>query len=364
MLTRYCVPLLIAAGLSLGGLAPLARAALGVCASGSAVAEDILPGKTADINCDNLAEAGAMPTRTFSPANDTVAAGYYNATTLTAVDADLAAANIKSGVTIFGILGTREAAPPAPSVGGTWLFVPGDASLGTLDFYVQKYESKNVAGVPTSQASGTPWGSITQIQAKSSCTALGAGYHLVTMREALTISRNIEANGWNWTGGSVGSGGLWRGHSDWSPNASLAADVTGDPDDDYYIGTGQSGTSIERRVHRLSTGEYIWDWSGNVWEWVDMTCTAGTGAGYWYNSAAWLEWTNENLSDYEKVRAGPAGAYTSAQNAGRYYGCSATGNVLIYGGSWTAEAVAGVFAFHANYAPTISGPGVGFRCAR
>jgi len=47
-----------------------------------------------------------FPTRTLNPANDTVQEGYYAATTLSAVDADLAVGNIKSGVTIFGFLGT------------------------------------------------------------------------------------------------------------------------------------------------------------------------------------------------------------------------------------------------------------------
>ncbi|MBI5744542.1 MAG: hypothetical protein HY952_08340 [Elusimicrobia bacterium] len=300
--------------------------------------------------------------RTLDPGADTVAAGYYTSTTLAVVDADLAAGNIKSGVNIFGKVGTVETAPPAPVVGGTWLLVPGDSVLGTRDFYVQKYEAKNVSSVPTSEPSGTPWASVTQIEAKMRCEALGPGYHLVTMKEALTISRNIENNAWNWDGGSVGSGGLWRGHSDGTPDNSLAADVTGDPDDDPYVGTGNTTPSIEKRVHQLSSGQYLWDWSGNVWEWVDMTCTAGTGAGYWYN-AAWIEWTDANLSDYEKPRAGPAGAYTSAQNAGRYYGCTATGNAVFRGGNWLNGADAGVFAFVADKAPSYSGPR-GFRCAR
>lgn len=45
-------------------------------------------------------------TKTLNPANETVEAGYYGATTLSAVDGDLAVGNIKQGVTIFGKLGT------------------------------------------------------------------------------------------------------------------------------------------------------------------------------------------------------------------------------------------------------------------
>lgn len=42
----------------------------------------------------------------LDPSTITVNAGYYSSTTLAAVDTDLAAGNIKSGVTIFGIAGT------------------------------------------------------------------------------------------------------------------------------------------------------------------------------------------------------------------------------------------------------------------
>lgn len=302
--------------------------------------------------------------RTLDPASVNMKAGYYSATTLSSVDTDLAAANIKAGVTIFGKTGTLQIAPPVPTAGGAWLLVPGDSALGTMDFWVQKYEAKNVGNVPTSAAAGTPWVSIAQTEAKMRCEALGAGYHVLTMPEALTISRNIENGPWNWTGGAVGSGGLWRGNSDGAPGVALAADAVGDPDDDPYLGTGDTAPSIEKRIHKLSTGEYIWDWSGNVWEWVDMTCTPGAGSGYWYNSAAWLEWSDANLSDYEKVRAGPSGAYTSAQNAGKYYGCTATGNAGFRGGYWTNASTAGAFAYLANLSPANSDTYIGFRCAR
>jgi len=48
-------------------------------------------------------------TQTLNPANEIVAAGYYAATTLSAVDGDLAVGNIKLGVNIFGFVGTLSA---------------------------------------------------------------------------------------------------------------------------------------------------------------------------------------------------------------------------------------------------------------
>lgn len=300
----------------------------------------------------------------LTPTTTTVLAGYYSSTTLVAVDADLSAGNIRAGVDVFGITGTLETAPPAPAAGGAWLLVPGDASLGTRDFYVQKYEARDVGGVPTSQPSGTPWVSINQILAKTKCTALGPGYHLLTTEEAQTISRNIENLGWNWTGGSVGSGGMWRGHTDSAPASILEADISGDPDDDPYVGTGETSPAIERRIHQLSSGQYIWDWSGNVWELLDMTCSSGTGTGFWDNTDGWLEWDAAGLSDHEKVRSGPAGAYTSTQNAGRYYGCVADGNAARRGGAYNSTTYAGPFAHNMNYGPSYSDTGNGFRCGR
>lgn len=51
-------------------------------------------------------KTGTMPTRTLDPASENVPAGYYEATTLSAVDEHLAPANIKQGVNIFGKVGT------------------------------------------------------------------------------------------------------------------------------------------------------------------------------------------------------------------------------------------------------------------
>lgn len=70
----------------------------------SAAVGDILLGKIAWV--DGVPITGTMPTQTLAAANDTVSAGYYAATTLSAIDADLISANIKSGVNLFGVGGS------------------------------------------------------------------------------------------------------------------------------------------------------------------------------------------------------------------------------------------------------------------
>ena len=62
--------------------------------------------KTGDEAWVNGSKVTGTGTKTLSAANDTVAAGYYAATTLHAVDTDLVEAKVKTGSTIFGIVGS------------------------------------------------------------------------------------------------------------------------------------------------------------------------------------------------------------------------------------------------------------------
>lgn len=71
----------------------------------NALVTDVLSPKTF-FSVTGAIKTGTLATQTLNPANDTVNAGYYAATTLHAVDADLAVGNIKSGVVIFGFTGT------------------------------------------------------------------------------------------------------------------------------------------------------------------------------------------------------------------------------------------------------------------
>lgn len=78
----------------------------------TAVASDILPGKTAYVNGEKV--TGNIPTQadqTITPGttNKTIASGVYLTGTQTIEgDANLVAENIKSGITIFGVAGTLE----------------------------------------------------------------------------------------------------------------------------------------------------------------------------------------------------------------------------------------------------------------
>ncbi len=68
-------------------------------------------------------------TKTLSDLNDTVAAGYYAATTLSAVDVHLAAGNIKDTVNIFGKVGTFAGGPLVEDVKGQG-YTPNTDAIG------------------------------------------------------------------------------------------------------------------------------------------------------------------------------------------------------------------------------------------
>ncbi len=83
---------------------------------------------------------GETVKQTLNPANETVGRGIYAATTLSAVDAELASANIKNGITIFGFAGDADvhdisdatAVEAEVITGETFYAVGGGIRTGTM----------------------------------------------------------------------------------------------------------------------------------------------------------------------------------------------------------------------------------------
>lgn len=81
-------------------------------------------------------QTGTMETKTLSPDSAAVAAGYYNDTTLDAVDGDLTAGNIRKDVIIFGVTGRLVDASNAtrvPKTGQTGCWNQSGTSIGCSD---------------------------------------------------------------------------------------------------------------------------------------------------------------------------------------------------------------------------------------
>lgn len=189
-----------------------------------------------------------------------------------------------------------------------FIIVPGSVTYGTSDFCVMKYEAKQVGvtNVPISKAADQPWANIGQTSAKNNSSGVAGctGCHLISEPEWMTIAQNVLKVSSNWSGSAVGSGYVFYGHNDSTPNSTIAAGVD---DNDGYVNTlnsqgdfsvSQSMTgNSQRRTFTLSNGEVIWDFSGNVWEWVDARFMANQQPGFLTDTDtyAWKQWNDPAL---------------------------------------------------------------------
>ena len=249
--------------------------------------------------------------------------------------------------------------------------VPGNNLFSTQGgFCAMKYEAKNVDGIATSQASGTPWVSISQTNAITTSSAACDGCHLISEAEWLTIAHNALSVDSNWSGGSVGSGYIYSGHNDGAPYNSLAADAN---DANGYSGTGNTSGNTsdnQRRTLTLTNGEVIWDIAGNVWDWTAGQTSGGhqPGASSW----AWRQWNaiagTGSLSPNPHPSYGTPAAsnWTSNHGIGVIYSSSTETGLrgFLRGGTWNNGGRAGVLTLDLNYSPSYSNSFIGFRVVR
>lgn len=253
-----------------------------------------------------------------------------------------------------------------------FIIVPGNSTYGTTDFCVMKYEARQAnSTTPISQASGIPWNTINQTDSATySANVEGcAGCHLITNAEWQTIAANVLSVASNWSGGTVGSGYIYGGHGDYSPNSALEADTN---DANGYKDTSNSEPSDQRRTLTLTNGEVIWDFAGNMWEWTaDSISGVGTQPGIIGSGYAWREYTTLThpgtfSPSLMPVATGISGANTwtdSVNNIGQIYSSADESNVRYFlrGGSWREESGVLMLDTHASSLTHFS---LGFRVAK
>lgn len=261
--------------------------------------------------------------------------------------------------------------------GGTcpdnFIVVPGSSTFGTSEFCVAKYEMRQASStVPISQASGTPWVSISQTNAITySANVTGcSGCHLMSEAEWLTLAQNVLSVASNWSSGTVGTGYIYSGHNDNSPANAISASTD---DSDGYNSTGNSSGN-QRRTLTLTNGEVIWDMAGNVNEWTTGTIAGNAQPGLSGEVAyAWKNYNNGSLiqnglssSAYPSYGTPAASGWTSSQGIGQIYSNYGETALRAFsrGGNWNYGGNAGVLTLALGGAPSYSGASIGFRVAR
>ncbi len=310
-----------------------------------------------------------------------------------------------------GASGAGGSAGPDPLNCPTdYIEVPGNATVGAPDnFCVMKYEASDSGGVPASAAAGRAWVGISQVTAWSECDSLNSEggraaidsdtgedgtYALISNPEWMAIARNIETNteneALNWTGFSVGTGELVTGHVGRNgKSANTARAFSSQAHNLFNWGGGvlgatdASGDIDGRRTLYLSNDEIIWDFSGNVAEWVDWTLgsplstsmTSGAGGNKPYDLTVGSPtdgWFDLDLIDRFSALA-PAesllptnASYNATQAVGRYYpgvNGGASGGAAVRGGDYDSNNSAGIFALDLYYRSTDTDANkIGFRC--
>ena len=240
--------------------------------------------------------------------------------------------------------------------------------------------------------------------AKSYCDHMG--WHLITNAEWMTIARNIELVSANWCnpngtgcGAQPGTKGkiLANGQNDKHNEASAggsgfdSALIASQDDSQACFGTTTDGSNTcggigsQKRTLTLSNGEVIWDFAGNVWQWVDGTVMRKDEPKSATNGILDTGWTLSDFAPgslpsvitdngqssslgYDSFR--PSNSTWNANNGvGRIYHYSSASDTdttlytFIRGGNWKHGTDDGAFTMHLTPTPdTTNINDVGFRC--
>jgi formylglycine-generating enzyme required for sulfatase activity len=197
----------------------------------------------------------------------------------------------------------------------------------------------------------------------------------------MQVAKLAANNSQNWNTSTVGSGGMFRGHSDNDPTNALAASSN---DDNGYYNTNNVAPSIERRTLHIEDGVLgndpdvadsyngtVWDLGGNVYEWNNDTldCTGGNPCAEMPDpEGGWQELTGLTdagtyLGTFELLR--PNSQWNNSENMGSVYTDSFANPIHAFrrGGAWHNGANAGAFALRLTSAPSHSNTYIGFRCS-
>jgi hypothetical protein len=184
--------------------------------SGDAVASDLMAGRTAWV--DGGAVTGTIPTQALSPATNTVAAGYYAATNLSLVDMDLTNANIRGGVTIFGVPGLASVVNTASGTAGA-----GDVMAGKVAWV----NGQAVTGaIPTQAISPASATILAGYYGATNLTSVDSDLATGNVRAGVSIfGVNGKTEVVDTTSGNAGAGDLMSGKVAWVDGAEVTGTI-------------------------------------------------------------------------------------------------------------------------------------------
>ncbi len=267
-------------------------------------------------------------------------------------------------------------------------------------FYVMKYEAKpynndsdsfdgstgevgdSTVYVPRSVAANKPWRDISfnggnpnnGYGAVQACDALDSqtdefDVHLITNREWMTVARQVEQTDSNWVSDPQQSTGqLIRGWSDgdFSADAPLSASTSdsdgkaGILEEDSTNGWSSDGDipDHQNRTFELANGEVVWDWAGNINQWVYAEDSGGSTTNGVFDSTVATDGSNDPAKEYEYD---PAVVDRSTNGVGGEFDFD-SGDAALRGGLWFLGDRAGVFDAVSDV-PATSNTLYGFRCS-
>jgi prepilin-type N-terminal cleavage/methylation domain-containing protein len=203
-----------------------------------------------------------------------------------------------------------------PTTCPTWFIsVPWDTNFNQAWFCVAQYEMTYTdADTPNSTWWWVDWNTVTYVswktivsmtwkypiadinqqQAIDACKSMGAWYHLITNNEWMTIARNIEWNGINWTWWTVWNWSIynWVSHNVtmwcwWASTKALYTLIPRNWATKTWWGLWNTACDSRRQL-KLTNWQIIWDFSWNVWEITNRWNTIdGTLYNSWSITIAW-----------------------------------------------------------------------------
>ncbi len=222
-------------------------------------------------------------------------------------------------------------------------------------FCVAQFEMKRGnRGQAESTALGMPWVEISHPEARAACQALGENYDLISNSQWTKIARQIASTPENWSTGKVYEGSLSIGHASGMPDHPL--EVL--PKDKTI------SWSLFKRSHLIGYNKIVWDFAGNVAEWVLETNEnkkINSPQGY----ISLLDFNNEEYKSYSPLRSCNDKRFENNYCGFGYYWTHDVGKDAIgRSGFWkhTTSQMSGVFSLGIDVSRGEKLDILGFRC--